>query len=67
MFYTHVLSRDHLAVEHKVLGAVLLVVSLHQTEDLLNELLVLRVVVDGDSKELGSLNKTVYTDCEVLT
>ena len=66
MLYTDVLCRNHLAVEHKVLCAVLLVVSLHKTEDLLNELLVLRVVVDGDSEELGSLNKTIYTDSEVL-
>ena len=66
MLHTDVLGRDHLAVEHHVLRAVLLVILLDQSEDALNEVQV--VVVGGDlqTHELGSLHETVDTDGEVL-
>ena len=66
MLHTHILGGNHLAVEHHILGAVLLVLLLHQTEDGLYELAVLRIVVDGDAHELGSLDQAVDTDGEVL-
>ena len=66
MFHAHILGGYHLAVEHHLLGAVFLVLLLHQTEDGLHELAVLRVVVDGDAHELGGLDQTVDADGEVL-
>ena len=67
VLYTYIFGRDHLAVEEGCLCAVLLVVFLDKSECVLYELHILRVVVDLDSKELGSLYQTVDTDCEVLT
>ena len=66
MFNAHVLSGNHLAVEHHLLGAVLLVLLLHQAEDRLHELAVLGVVRDGDAHELGGLHEAVDADGEVL-
>ena len=66
VFHTHVLGGYHLAVEHHLLGAVFLVLLLHQTEDGLHKLAVLRVVVDGDAHELGGLDPTVDAEGEGL-
>ena len=64
---TNVLGRNHLTVEHYALGAVLLVQLLYDTQNGLYILCVTRVVTDLDTQELGTLNQTVYTDCQILT
>ena len=64
---TNILGRNHLAVEQQVLGAILLVVLLHQAEYCLHIAQVVLVVADLDAKELGSLNETVHTNGEILT
>ena len=67
VFHTHVLGRDHLAVEHNVLRAVLFVLLLDDTEQLLNEVCVFGCIFDLQAEELSSLHQTVHTDGEVLT
>ena len=64
----HVLGGDHLAVEHQavLLRVVLLVVTLDETQDILNKLFVVRVVGDRDFKEFGGFDETVDADGEVL-
>ena len=49
VLHSHILGGDHLAVEHHLLGAVFLVLLLHQPEHRLHKLAVLRVVGDGDA------------------
>ena len=66
MLHTHILGRNHLAVEHHVLRAVLLVVLLDQTEHALHELLIVIVRRDLQAHELGSLYQAVDTDGEIL-
>ena len=67
VLHAHVLGGNHLAVEEQLLGAVLVVVFLHQSEDVFHEFLVLRIVVDGDAEEFGGLHQTIHADGEVLT
>ena len=67
MLHTDVLGRNHLAVEHHVLRAVLLVQLLHDREHALYEVLVLVVGGDLESHELGSLHQTVDTNGQILT
>ena len=67
MLDTHVLCRNHLAVEHHVLGAVLLIVLLNQAKDTLYEVQVIVVRRDLQSHKLSSLNQAVDTDGEILT
>ena len=66
MLHTDVLGRNHLAVEHDILGAVLLVVLFDESEDALNKLLIVVVGCNLQSHELGSLYETIDTDGEVL-
>ena len=67
VLYTNVLSRNHLAVEHCLLGAVLLVVLLNKSENFLNIMCILRVVVYLVAQELGSLHQTVDTNRQILS
>ena len=67
MFHAHVLGRDHLAVEHRLLGAESLVLLLDQSEYRLYELLVAVVRSYVQTHELRSLYQSVDADGEVLT
>ena len=67
MLNTHILGRYHLTVEHDFLAAVLLVVLLNQSQDCLNELQILGIVINLQSHKLGSLYQTIDTDGEILT
>ena len=67
VFHTHVLSRNHLAVEQHILCAILLVVLLNQPEHLLYEVQIVGVVANLQAHEFGSLHESVHTDGEILT
>ena len=67
MFHTHVLRRNHLAVEHHILRAVLFVLLLDDAEQLLNEMRILRRVFDLQTEELCCLYQTIHTDRQILT
>ena len=67
MLHTHILGRNHLAVEHHILTAVLLVVLLNQSENTLNEMHIVVVRCDFQSHELSSLYQAVDTNGQVLT
>ena len=67
MLYADIFCRNHLAVEQCGLGAVLPVVILDESEGILNELHIFRIVVDLDSEELCSLHESVDTYSKVLT
>ena len=66
VFHTHVLGRNHLAVEHHLFGAVFLVVVLNKTQYVLNKTQILLVVRNAHAQALGSLDHTVDTDGQVL-
>ena len=67
VLHTDILGRDHLAVEHHILRAILLIILLDESEDALYEVQVVVVRRDLQTHELGSLHKTVDTNGEVLT
>ena len=67
MFYTYVLCRNHLTVEHNVFGAVLFVLLLDNTKEFLHEVGILRCIFDLEAEELSGFDETVDTDSEVLT
>ena len=64
---TDVLGRNHLAVEHHLLAAVLLVVLLYRAQDVLYEMFIVVVGRDLQAHELGSLHKSVDADGEILS
>ena len=66
VFYSHILRRNHLAVEESFLGAILLVVSFDYAEHFLYEFGVLRIVGNFKSEEFRSLYHTVDTYGEIL-
>ena len=67
MLYTNVLCRNHLAVEHHVLGTILLVVLLNKSEDSLYEMQIIIVWSNLQSHELCCLYQSVDTDGKILT
>ena len=67
VLHTDILGRDHLAVEHHVLRAVLLIILLNKSEDALNEVQVVVVRRDLQTHELGCLHESVDTDRQILT
>ena len=66
MLHAHVFGGDHLAVEHHLLRAVLVVVALDQPQNLLGEAHVVGVVDDGDPLVFGRFDQAVDADGEVL-
>ena len=66
MLDTYVLGRNHLAVEHQLLGTVLLVVLLDEAEDALYEVFVVIVRRNLQTHELSSLYESVDADGQVL-
>ena len=66
MLHTDVLGRNHLAVEHHVLRAILPVVLLNETQNALYEMQVVVVGRNLQAHELGSLHQTVDTDGKIL-
>ena len=66
VLHADVLGRDHLAVEHDLLRAVLLVILLDQTQDALHEVEVVVVGRDLEAHELGSLDEAVDADGQIL-
>ena len=66
VLHADVFGGDHLAVEHQLLGAVFLVVTLDQPQYVLHESDVVVVVVDADSQKFGGFDQSVYADGQVL-
>ncbi len=66
MLDADILGRDHLAVEHQLLGAVLLVAALDEPQHLLHEVGIGVVVVDPQTEELGRLDKAVDAYGQIL-
>ena len=66
MFHSHVLRRNHLAVEHHLLRAVLLVVLFDHSENFLCKTFVIGIVVDRNAEKFGCFDQSVHTDSEVL-
>ncbi len=66
MFHSHVLRRNHLAVEHHLLRAVLLVVLFDHSENFLRKTFVIGIVVDRNAEKFGRFDQSVHTDSEVL-
>ena len=66
VLHADVLGRNHLAVEHHVLRAVLLVILLDEAQDALHEAEVVVVGRDLQAHELGSLDEAVDADGQIL-
>ena len=66
VLHTHILSGNHLAVEHEVFALIAFVVIFNHAQDLLHEMLVFFIIGDGNLEEFGSLHQSVDTDGEVL-
>ena len=66
MFHANVFRRNHLAVEHYVLGAVLLVVALHYTEHSLHKIKIIWIVIYLKPHKLGGFHKSVHSDSKIL-
>ena len=67
MLNAHILGRNHLTVEHNLLRTILLVVLLYESKHFLYKVQIVGIVVDLKSHELCGFNKSVHTDCEILT
>ena len=59
MLNAHILGWNHLAVEHNLLRAILLVVLFNESKHLLYEVQIVGTVVDLKSHELCCFNKSV--------
>lgn len=64
---TDVLGRNHLAVEHHLFAAVLLVVLFNRTQDVLYEVLIVVVGRDLQSHELSGFHESVDANGEILS
>ena len=67
MLHSHILRRNHLAIEQCCLGSIPDVVFFDKAESVLNELDIIRIVVNLNTKEFSSLYKTVYTNRKILS
>ena len=67
MLHSYILSRYHLTVEHHFFSAVFLVIVLHNTENRLHEMQIVRIVVYLQPEELSGFHQTVHTDSKILT
>ena len=67
MLHTYVFGRNHLAVEHHVLRAILTIILFYQSEDTLYKVQIFIVRCNLQSHELSSLNESVDTDGQILT
>ena len=66
MLHAHILSGDHLAVEHHIFGAVLLIVFFHQSEYGLDKGQVVGIVVDLKPHKFSSFHQSVDANGEIL-
>ena len=67
MLHADILGRNHLAVEHHVLRAILLIILLDKAEDALYEVQVVVIGRNLQTHELCGFHKTVDTDRQILT
>ena len=67
MFYTYVLCRNHLAVEHNVFRAELFVLFLDDTEHFLNKVRIFGAIFYLYAQELCCFYQSVNTNRQVLT
>ena len=67
MFHTYILGRNHFTVKHHILGTILTVVFLNESENTLDKMQIVIIRRYFQSHKLGSLNQAVDTDGEILT
>ena len=66
MLHTNVFCRNHFTVEHDILCTVLLVILLNQSQDALNEVLIVVIWSDLQPHELSCLYQAIDTDGQIL-
>ena len=66
VFHADVLGRNHLAVEHQVARAVFPVIAFDESQHLLHESLVVRIVGDSKPEAFSRFDQSVHPDGQVL-